>query len=454
MNTTSQGLRSYAAQELQLPSELHDYQWEGVAFLYRSKAALLADEMGLGKTIQTVVALSISLMYDGDAGRVLIVAPASVVPNWIHELHTWAPTVTADQVRGTKFERDAFYLLPIPVLVASYEQIAQDAIDLIPADTFDLVILDEAQRIKNMHSRTALACQVLPRRRAWALSATPLENSTSDVMSILRFLDPMVSVPQSPEGLDRRLHELMLRRRKSEVRQELPPVILQDLRVQLSTQQRTAYDDLWSERMAVVRRLPSESEVSAVLLGFITRLKVLCNYHSESGTSAKLEALQDFLDGAGPHSRVLVFSQFVDTLRWLSQRISISHDFVVGSMSVAARQSAMETFNKGATPRILFVSLRAGGVGLNLGRASHVVMFDRWWNPAVEVQAIYRAHRFERSDPLHVVRFLVTDSVEEHIQTILDEKHALFEQVIESVDGLEVRFSRDDLLRILDVSQA
>ena len=454
MNTSNQDLRRYSEQELRLPSELHPYQWEGVAFLYRSRAALLADEMGLGKTIQTVVALSLSLLHDRDAGRVLIVAPASVVPNWIHELHTWAPTITVDHVRGTKFERDAFYLLPIPVLVASYEQIAQDAIDLIPADTFDLVIIDEAQRIKNMHSRTALACQVLPRRRAWALSATPLENSISDVMSILRFLDPMTPVTQSPEGLNGRLQELMLRRHKAEVRQELPPVILQDVRIQLSAVQRMAYDHLWSERMAMVRSSSNESEVSVVLLGFITRLKVLCNYHKESGTSAKLEALRDFLDGAGAHARVLVFSQFVDTLRWLSRRVSLSHDFVEGSMSVAARQRAMDTFNNGVTPRVLFVSLRAGGVGLNLGHASHVVLFDKWWNPAVEVQAIYRAHRFERSDPLHVVRFLVTDSVEEHIQGILEEKDALFERIIESVDGFEVRFSRDDLLRILGVSRA
>ena len=454
MTNRVENLRQYAEDKLRLPRELHEYQWDGVAFLYGSRAALLADEMGLGKTVQAVVALSLSLIYGRDPGRVLIVAPASVVPNWIHELHTWAPTVTVDHLRGTKFDREAFYLLPIPVLVASYEQIAQDSIDLIPSDTFDLVVLDEAQRIKNMHSRTALACQVLPRRRAWALSATPLENNASDVRSILRFLEPMASIPQSPEQLSDRLRQLMLRRRKSDVRQELPPVILQDLRVRLSALQRTAYDDLWAERLAVIRSQAIESDPSVALLGFITRLKVLCNYHKESSTSAKLEALDIFLQGAGHEARILVFSQFVDTLKWLSRRVSIPHDFIVGSMPVAARQAAMDSFNQGTTPRVLFVSLRAGGVGLNLGRASHVVIFDRWWNPAVEVQAIYRAHRFERADPLHVVRFLVENSVEEHIQTVLERKDALFERVIESVDGFEVRLSRDDLLHILAIPHA
>jgi len=156
----------------------------------------------------------------------------------------------------------------------------------------------------------------------------------------------------------------------------------------------------------------------------------------------------------GPSARVLVFSQFVETLKWLSQRIRIPSDFITGSMSIEQRQSAMDSFKTGGSPRILFISLRAGGVGLNLGEASHVVMFDRWWNPAVEMQAIYRAHRFDREEPLHVVRFLVVDTIEERIAGILDSKEEMFSDIVESVQTASRGFSVQELMYILELSES
>lgn len=443
-------LRRLAERELNVPETLHEYQWDGVAFLYRSSGALLADEMGLGKTVQTAVALAILLHRQNAVNRVLIVAPASLTVNWMKEIAAWAPSITARRVTGNARAREAYYLLPIPVLVASYEQIRFDALDRVPPGTFDLVVLDEAQRIKNPDAATAFACRLLPRERAWALSATPLENDARDVASILRFLDPgarrLVSRASMTEGLRTR----MLRRRKTEVRAELPPVLIQDLEIELSAQQRTAYDDLWDQRAATVRSVMGDDPGMA-LLALITRLKIVCNYDADSRKSSKLDALRTVIEGAGQDARILVFSQFVRTLKWLSERLAFPHDLLTGSMGMDARYTAIAAFERSASPRALLISLRAGGVGLNLGAASHVVVFDRWWNPAVEIQAIYRAHRFDRELPLHVIRFLVVDTIEERIARILARKEELFDEIVESVEMTHHRFTREELMDILEL---
>ncbi len=450
MTHNAQALRHAGEDQLRLPAPLHNYQWEGVAFLYQSTAALLADEMGLGKTVQAAVALALLLNGQKGIDRALIVAPASLTLNWMSELATWAPSLAARRLQGGAASRRASYLLPIPVLVSSYEQIRQDGLDQIPRDTFDLVILDEAQRIKNRNSATALACRLLPRKRAWALSATPLENDREDVASILAFLDPDVRRDPDARRLKDRLEAMMLRRRKREVRAELPPVIVQDLNLELSTPQRIAYDDLWTGRETQIDKERS-SDFHAAMLGLITRLKVICNYDVASGVSSKLEALIGICEGAGPSARLLLFSQFVQTLRRISRSIGIPHDLLTGSMSTTERQVSIDRFRTGQTPRALLVSLRAGGVGLNLGEATHSVLFDRWWNPAVEFQAIYRAHRFDREEPLHVIRFVVRDSIEERIASVLDRKEALFDEIVESAGAARGRLTQRELMEILEL---
>lgn len=442
-------LRRRAENVLGVPERLHDYQWEGVAFLHRSRAALLADEMGLGKTVQAAVALALALNARNGMRRALVVAPAALTTNWTSELATWAPSLTVRRVHGNSREREAFYLLPIPVLVGSYEQIRQDGLDRIPADTFDLVVLDEAQRIKNRHSATALACRLLPRKCSWALSATPLENNANDLASILGFLDPSIPLDISGPRLSAKLQTMMLRRHKAEVRGELPPVIVQDLRLELAPTQRVRYDALWAGRYRVAA---AGEDVGVVLLSLITRLKIVCNLDAEADESSKLDALQELCDAAGPRARILVFSQFVGTLKWISDRIALPSDLLTGSMSAIERQAAMDRFKMEFAPRALLVSLRAGGVGLNLGEATHVVVFDRWWNPAVEVQAIYRAHRFDRDEPLHVVRFLVSDTIEERIAAILDHKASVFDDVVESAETSGSNFTVQELMQILELT--
>ena len=442
-------LRQRAEGMLGVPGRLHDYQWDGVSFLYRSPCALLADEMGLGKTVQTSVALALLLSTCKDINRALIVAPAALKLNWLSELEKWVPTLTVRNLSGNSKDREALYMLPIPVLVSSYEQIRLDGLDRIPSNCFDIVVLDEAQRIKNSWSRTALCCRLLPRKYAWALSATPLENDRQDTIALLRFLDPKIKPNIGKQDLSSNLKKMMLRRHKSEVREQLPPVIVQDLKLELSHLQKIRYDDVWMRRNQAAKA--KKQELGASLLGVITRLKIICNIDRDSGASSKFEILNEICEGVGNEARILVFSQFVETLKWIATKISFPCDMLTGKMSAAERYNSMERFKLEPSPRVLLVSLKAGGVGLNLGEATHVVLFDRWWNPAVEMQAVYRAHRFDRAEPLHVFRFLVVDTIEERIASILAEKESVFENTIESVGTVAPTFPVLELARILDI---
>lgn len=450
MTDLADELRHRAELRLGVPAPLHAYQWEGVSFLYGSSGALLADEMGLGKTVQASVAIALLLDTVSSVDRVLIVAPASLTLNWMAELSVWTPGVTARRLEGNAADRAALYALPVSVLVGSYEQIRIDGIDRIPRGTFDLVVLDEAQRIKDRGSSTSLACRLLPRNRSWALSATPLENEVQDIATILGFLNPSFGPEKTRGEISRELERSMLRRRKRDVRGELPPVLIQDIHLELGIGQRERYDALWATRGSYFGRR-DQDDITA-MLGLITRLKGICNWDEESGTSTKLEALETLVEGAGESARIIVFSQFVKTLEWLSERLSVQHELLIGAMDVSARQAVIERFASRDAPRVLLISLRAGGVGLNLGAASHVVLFDRWWNPAVESQAIYRAHRFDRCDPLHVIRFVIRESIEEHIAAILDEKAELFEDVVENAPATHRGFRRAELLRILEMT--
>ena len=178
------------------------------------------------------------------------------------------------------------------------------------------------------------------------------------------------------------------------------------------------------------------------MLAVLTRLKQLCNFDTDSGESVKLEVVLSLLDTIKANSeRVLIFSQYVKTLEWLSERIDIQHSIFHGGLQLGHREEILDTFRRKAGPQALLLSLKAGGVGLNLQEASTVILFDRWWNPAVEDQAIQRAHRYGRQMPLQVIRFLVEDSVEERVVEVLHEKKALFDEYIETAP----RFSADQL---------
>ena len=437
-----------------LDDALRPYQREGVSFLFRNSAALLADEMGLGKTVQATTALRLLLRRPG-IDRALIVVPASLGLNWQRELERWAPELVVRRLTGGQTDRLAYYELPIAVLIATYEQVGVDALDRVPNGTFDIVILDEAQRIKNYSSRAAFACRLLPRDIAWALTGTPIENSRSDIESIFAFLRPgLVQRTDRKAIVLSHIAPHFLRRRKAEVLSDLPPIIFQDMDLELTENQRSAYDAAWDAGSTALRRAPHPIPAPD-LLALITRLKQICNFEPEGDESCKLAALQVLLESAAATgTKVLLFSQYVETLNRLSQSIDTMPTSVYsGEQSAAERDDVLTVFERESGARVLLTSLRAGGVGLNIPSADLVVLFDRWWNPAVEAQAVNRAHRLGRSTSLHVVRFLVRDSVEERIDAILTAKQQLFDDYVESVDVADIAaLTRNDLIHALGIN--
>jgi len=454
MNTLA---RTSLEKELNLPKPLRPYQWQGVNFLLNQGSGLVADEMGLGKTVQAAVALSL-LLPSCERGRALGVVPASLRLNWERELSRWAPNLSVRRLQGDAEDRFALYRLPINVLIGSYEQIRDDALVLSSEVRFDVVILDEAQRIKNAGSDTALACRILQRDRSWALTGTPMENVVEDLVSIYRFVFPtLLNLAMSRSEMHEHMKPFFIRRRKHDVLPELPPIIVQDMPLELTGQQREAYDQIWMSRH---KRAPAGTQglSETALFALLTKLKQLCNFDPESGESAKLEALKLIVEGlSSSEDKLIVFSQYVETLQWISSRLDtqVPRELFHGGLREDAKEAVIKRFKQETGPRVLLMSLRAGGVGLNLQEASSVLLFDRWWNPAIEEQAMHRAHRFGREKVLHVFRFLVVDSVEERIAEVLKRKQILFERYVESAESASMPvLSRDELMQILELTKS
>lgn len=431
--------------------ELRPYQVEGAAFLASRRSALLADEMGLGKTVQASQALR-AVLGEARERRALLVVPASLVGNWERELARWCPELVVRRLQGSAGDRRFTYQLPIQLLITSYEQARQDSQVLMQGPTFDIVVLDEVQRIKNRNSAVHLATSLIPRERAWALSGTPLENSPADLVSVFDFIAPGLLRDWMPRNA---MHDLMrdlfLRRRKSEVLGDLPPIIWQDIDVELTPEQRDSYDELW--RAGRSRIELHGREATSSMLALITRLKQICNFDPHTGASAKWDLLQDVVEDVTANGeKLLVFSQYVETLSEISSRLAdVPHDVFHGGLDLATRDEVVARFETAPGPRILLVSLRAGGTGLNLQAASTVVLFDRWWNPAVEAQAVQRAHRFGREAPLHVVALRVKETIEERIAELLAIKQELFDLFVEEAPRARPEQQAGDLRRLLEL---
>lgn len=439
---------------LELSNLLRPYQRKGVHFLVRQNSCLLADEMGLGKTVQVAVALSL-LIPKSRYGRALVIVPAALRFNWEKEIDRWAPNLSVRRIRGDTQERFANYSLPINILIASYEQIRQDALPLSDMIRFDVVVLDEAQKIKNINSKTSLATRILQRDKSWAMTGTPIENSVSDLYAIFRFVKlGLLNQAMSKTEIHGHMQQYFMRRLKKDVLKEMPPIILQDFPIELTQKQEETYMNIWNNRYELIKK-GKRRIATADVFSIITKLKQICNYDLESGESSKIEALKLIIDNlSAKEDKLIVFSQYVETLRHISKELNgeITHEIYHGGLSEDARNSMIARFREEQGPRALLMSLKAGGVGLNLQEASSVVLFDRWWNPAVEEQAINRAHRFGRKNVLQVFRFTVVDSIEERIINILEEKKALFDEYVNMAEIAAVRtLDLSDLMKIVDL---
>ena len=425
---------------------------------------ILADDMGLGKTVQAI-ATFVSEREDaeGYVGPTLVVSPMSVTQQWAREIARFAPTLRVHVHHGPARLLGASFAAAAAasdVVVTSYDVATRDSDTLATVD-WDRLLLDEAQDAKNPRTKRHRALRRIPRRRALALTGTPIENRLGELWAIMDLVNP--GLLGSRETFERtfarpieqrrdahaleRLRSLVgpfvLRRAKDapEVELDLPPITITKVACLLTVEQAGVYRatvDRWMPRIEEhARRFDRRGAVLAML----GQLKQVCN-HPEivlptgeplEGRSGKLERLVSILLDVPTDDKALVFTQYPGFDRLaphLAERLGRSVGFFHGGLSAAARDALLSRFEGAGGPSVLVVSLRAGGRGLNLPAANHVVHFDRWWNPAVEQQATDRVHRLGQRKHVHVSSLICTATVEERIDELLEAKRELAEQVI------------------------
>ncbi len=418
---------------------------------------LLADDMGLGKTVQAAAAIRI-LCHRREIERVLLVVPASLREQWKRELTRWAPELRLMLVHGQPRDRAWQWAAEAHVIIVGYETLRSDFTDNPQSPprrrTWDIVVLDEAQKIKNREVELSRACKLLNRRRSWAMTGTPLENRLEDLASIMEFVDrdpggPPVHYSSTSDMLERH-RQLQLRRRKVDVLLDLPPKQVITLSLPLLEEQQLTYDRAERDGVLQLEERGAEIRVEHVL-ELILRLKQICNFCPRSGQSAKLADIRSRMEVLTDEGhRALVFSQFTDERFGVAAVRRALDEFnpltYTGGMTGVERDHVIQQFKNSERHRALVLSLRAGGIGLNLQEASYVFHLDRWWNPAIERQAEDRTHRMGQVFPVTVFKYAMIGTIEERIDEVISAKQQLFDQVVDDVSlDLGAGLTREEL---------
>jgi superfamily II DNA or RNA helicase len=453
---------------------LRPYQREGLAWLEFLEASgyggCLADDMGLGKTIQVLS------MLQGRHAPVpgakpkrapsLIVVPKSLVHNWIAEARKFVPAMKVLDYTGPDRAKDR--IGDHDVVVTTYGTVRQDVLDLLEV-RFSTVILDEAQAIKNPRSQAAKACRLLFGDQRLAITGTPIENDLEELWSIFEFLNPGMlgrfadftanakSADDAWLGLLRAsLRPVMLRRTKEQVLSDLPPKTEQTIEVELEPKEREAYDELRAFYRSVLTRKIEElgfGKAKIHVLEALLRLRQaachpgLIDASRMDEPSAKVDALVDKLcEVVARGHKALVFSQFTTLLEIVRRRLDragLAHCYLDGQ--TRDRKAICDEFQTRPELSVFLISLKAGGCGLNLTASDYVFILDPWWNPAVERQAIDRAHRMGQEHPVFAYRLISTDTVEEKIVALKEQKKRLADAIV-TADGRGLRdLTADDL---------
>jgi SNF2 family DNA or RNA helicase len=431
--------------EMVMPFEPFPHQYEGIGWMYAQKAALLADEMGLGKTMQTITAVRL-LLRSGHVRRVLFVCPKPLIPNWQREFKAWAEELPIVTVEGDTARRKLIWNMPgVPILMTNYELLTRD-LDAMPEEErpkFDLVVLDEAQRIKNRDSKTAEVARGISRKRSWALTGTPIENRPEELVSLFEYLEV---VPERATPDLRQLSSLadiyILRRTKDLVMKDMPPRIDRDEYLELTPAQQYVYTVAEKEGVMQLDKMGEQISIANVF-ELVLRLKQITNYDPVTGDSSKLDRLvADMEEISQSGGKAILFSQWTKVLDWMEPALRPFGPLIYhGGVPTKKREPILKQFKEDPTKHILLMSYGTGAVGLNLQFAGYVFLFDRWWNPAVEDQAINRAHRIGQKDTVIVTRFICKDTIEERIDNVLRQKRAIFEAVLGDADSTDAQLS-------------
>ena len=423
-------------------AQLRDYQLSGYRWMlsrvHAGLGACLADDMGLGKTVQTLALL----LQMAPKGPSLVIAPLSLMGNWAEEAKQFAPELRVHIFNSMKRAEGMPELKAGDVALASYGQVASNSV-YFRAVEWNLVVLDEAQAIKNPTSLRAQAVCKLSASARICLSGTPVENNLMDLWSIMHFLNPMLLGTRAEfnavykgdvDKLRRVVAPLLLRRTKEEVLPQLPPITEKRINVELSAEERALYESCRRQALEQAR----SGNGAITLLAELTRLRRLCCHGKLvmkrfRGQSSKLNAMVELVEElreAG-HS-ALVFSQFTDVLDLAQAALrskGVSTLRLDGTMTNAKREKQVKLFQQGQA-QVFLISLKAGGVGLNLTAADYVILLDPWWNPAVEDQAAGRSHRIGQNKPVTVCRLIASDTVEERVMAMHEAKQALADNIV------------------------
>ena len=467
-----------------LQAELRPYQEDGFRWLARlsrwGAGACLADDMGLGKTVQTL-----ALLLDrARSGPALVVAPTSVVANWLDEARRFAPTLNVTSYTGPAASRAGRLdgLGPFDLVVTTYGLLHND-IDDLRAVEWGTAVLDEAQAIRNPATKRARAARKLRARFRVVTTGTPIQNNVVDLFSLFAFLNPgmlgsqkrfrenfalPIETERDPAArtrLRRLIAPFVLRRVKADVLDDLPPRTEVTLHVEMSPEEAALYEALRQRAMEDLEALAHEGAAAGEgtesgqrrlqVLAHLTRLRLAgCNprlVHPDGPPSSKLATFATTLDELrqGRH-KVLVFSQFVRHLKLLEEHLveaDIPYQYLDGSTPAKVRTERIAAFQAGEGDAFL-ISLKAGGVGLNLTAADYVIHMDPWWNPAAEDQASDRAHRIGQTRPVTIYRLVTKGTIEEQIVELHRNKRELADRLLEGTDA-PARLSTEELLGLL-----
>jgi len=445
----------FTGKQVQLPFRPYPYQLKGIAFLMPRDAALIADEMGLGKTAQVIIALRL-LFHAGLIHSALVVCPKPLVINWTRELRLWAEDLPFEVITGdAKTRRFLWQESRCPVKLVNYEVLTRDA-DLAADEQvrFDVVALDEAQRIKNRDSKTAQAVRGLHRQRSWAMSGTPIENRVEDLVNIFEFVDPdRIPAGTPSKMLPALTSDCIIRRTKDDVAGDMPPKVMRDAYLELTPAQRAAYEKAEKEGIVQLNRMGDTITVQHVF-ELVMRLKQICNFDPATGDSAKLEQLvADMAEVAASGRKAIVFSQYIEPLEILAQALEPYGPLQYhGRIPQVERQAILDRFKVDPSKHVILMSYGTGSVGLNLQFTNYVFLFDRWWNPAIEDQAINRAHRLGQKATVFVTRFICPGTIEGRIAEVLDRKRQLFNELIgQNGEPSSLGMSEEDIFGLFDI---
>ena len=453
---------------LNIKADLRDYQKKGIQWLqmlhHYGFGGILADDMGLGKTLQAIAFLS-SQMHE--KSRVLILAPSGLIYNWADEFQKFAPNLDVAVVHGLKPYRETILAEKHQVYVTSYATFRQDS-EIYQNLSFDFLFLDEAQVMKNAQTKIAKILRKFVVPSVFALSGTPIENNLGELWSIFQIVLPgllpakkdFMKLPA--ERVAQFIKPFVMRRKKEDVLTELPDLIEVVYKNELEDQQKAIYlAQLQQMQERIERVTAAEFQRNRVeILTGLMRLRQICDtpalfMEDYRGDSGKLDSLRDLLSqiAEGNH-RVLIFSQFrgmLDRIEDELPQLGLTSFKITGSTPSQERQEMTKAFNQGDRD-VFLISLKAGGVGLNLTGADTVILVDLWWNPAVESQAIGRAHRMGQEQAVEVYRLVTRGTIEEKIQELQEQKKNLVSEVL---DGTESRGSLTltEIQEILGISQ-